>query len=277
MIIFKSVFRKKTTKAYLLIIICLFLAIGIFLIGKNHYITEGNEKIKKMPNLKVLRKGISRKISTYSNTVFPNSEIVFYTDESLKGFEAIIWQGFVKDSNKFSITDSEIEFLVKRAYSGTGKDKELISFEAFDQLYDRKETVYFLVELANWFDYEKNIKWLSENIEIDNADTVIEGQIINNGDGINQYEKSKKSANLYFFYVKIFTFLSIILGIIFGIVLIYTLINIIIDEKKNSHLLKYLGYHNKTIVIMTLGKIALILVLPLLLSSLVLIPIYLLW
>lgn len=292
MIIFKSILRKKTTKIYLFIVTGIFLAIGILFIARNHYIVEGNKnyegsyytflaplseqnKVNNAPNIKEATIGLIREFSKEDRYIFSESKL--FIDKTLNSFEIKIWETFTKDRNNpdiyydnvsFTNKEDKVNFKVVETYQSTGSNLNFISQEAFDKLYDGKENVLYLLIIDDFFKKDKTEKWLEENVDIYREDS---------GNGIEYDENSKSHAPLFELYVKLFTFLLIALGVIFTSILIYTIINLLIDEKKNSNLLKHLGYKNSKILITKIGKITLVVIIPIVISSLILIPLYLLW
>ena len=293
MIIFKSLFRKKITKIYLFIVTSIFLAIGILLLARNYYIVEGNknyegsyfqflaplsemDKIKKGINVEKVIVGLNRKLSEEEGYLW--SELNIFVDETLKGFNTKVWQSYTRNKDNpdnyfdkiiLMNNGNKVELNIVASYESTGDDGNFISQEVFDKLYDGKENVIYRVEVVDYFKQNKTEKWLQENINISHEEGT--------DNGIGFTEVSKSRAPLYTLYVLLFTFLSIALGIIFVIILIYTIVNIIIDEKKSSILLKHLGYKNRKILMTTILKIASILLIPFIISSIILIPIYLIW
>ena len=292
MIIFKSLFRKKITKIYLFIVTSIFLAIGILLLARNHYIVEGNknyegsyfqflaplsemEKIKKGTNVEKVTIGLTYEFpSKFDNT--SNIIMDLIVDDKVKNDEVITWKGYenlfnTPDLNKITIERNNIrvDLNVKEKYYTTGDDGTFISQEVFDKLYNGKENIIYRVEVNDYFKQTKTEKWLTENIDISHGEGT--------DNGILFHEVSKSRAPLFSLYVMLFTFLTIALGIIFAIILIYTIVNLIIDEKKSSNLLKHLGYKNRKILMTTIAKIASIILIPIIISSIILIPIYLIW
>lgn len=293
MIIYKSIFRKKTTKLYIFIVTGIFLIIGILLLNRSHYIKEGNEnyegsyitfkaplseldKIKKAKNVEKVSIGLSFSFTLEKVGHETSDELII--DETLKNNEMIAWEAYKNFLNTnesgsvlVSKNNKEKEFIVKDTYesSRTGNNGYYISQEAFNDLYDGKERVIYRVEILDFFKQNKTAEWIVENVN----DISLEY----GGDGLSFVEKSKKNAPLYTLYVLLYTVLSIGLGVIFLIILIYTIINILIDEKKNSNLLSHLGFNNKKIFLTKIIKLTLIILIPFIISSIILIPIYLLW
>lgn len=290
MIIYKSIFRKKTTKIYLFIVTSIFLIIGILLLARNHYISEGNENYEgsyltfeaPLSELDKIKDGLNVKSVTIGLTYTfinesTNNEMVtdLIVDESLSGNEIITWASYnyffnTNEDGAIIINKNNHDYIltVKETYTSTSDDGTHISMDIFNDLYDN-ENILYRVEIEDYFKENKTTKWLEENISNINTES--------NGNGITFVENSKDSAPLYNLYVLLFTCLTIGLGIIFFIILIYTLVNMIIDEKKSSNLLNHLGYNHKKILLTTIIKISLILIIPFIISSLILIPIYLIW
>lgn len=286
MLIYKSFFRKKTTKIYILIITFIFLGIGAFLVGRQHYIKEGNvnyeqsyiefyaklsdyEKIKNLYNVKDVNIGLYREITSsnrnYKDTFYINNQVnegEIFTD----GYNE---NGFLTINNN----NEMINFKIINNHNYNLKQPNYISQEDFDKLYQPNEYVAYRITTKNYFKREKTIKKIEETINYRKKETY---------DGVDYYgirdrSISKSAIEMYEFYIMLFGLISIVLGIIFGIVLINTIINVIEDEKKVSNLLIHLGYNQKLTRKIKIHKILFLLVFPLILAITLLLIGILIW
>ncbi|MCM1052673.1 MAG: hypothetical protein NC483_01670 [Ruminococcus sp.] len=258
--IYKSFFRKKTTKIYVFIITLILTAIFLLVINKNHYIElynnnykgsfisvasnkEDLDVIKKIKEVKIIGEGI-----TIDNKIF-------MVDYNLKDSE-------VKISDFYSSSDFP-DKIISLELENYSKDLDIIgSHEYSSSLFKISNSTMkeiasygdktYVLDLKDWTkDYKIRTK-ISELGEFD----------------ISASRKYKSNINYEptIILTKIFIILSIIL---FAIILIVTIVNIFEDEKKKVILYRALGQNKKQIAKYSIIKLVLLFVISILLSLLI--------
>lgn len=253
MLILKGFFRKKNVKIYLIILTFIFSLFILLIYNRNHFIKEYNKfcegdiiyfkaskneysKIKKLSNIKTLTLGLEAIynneevliIRDYKNKVSSNEAIILYRLEDL-------------ESINLAINNKKYNFKIKDYHElAVYPRRVIISKEDFDKLNTSDEYIY-IIEYKNYFESAETNANIIEKIKF-------EGNLIAS-------DVAKMGSNNYEFYINILTIFIYILISIFTIILIITIYNIIIDEKKNVYLLSCLGFNKKTIRLHNIIKI----------------------
>lgn len=240
--IYRSFFRKKVTKIYLLIFIIFSILFSFLFISKENIIVKGNEAYKKsfiyFSTEKEVELSKEPNVKSYNKALHANC----YSDLT----EIFIVNDTPIVSNDY---DEKVECII---------DKYIVQYTAMDNfnivqnksLYeflsnDVNEYYYFL-SLDNWFDVEKTSKYIKGRYKVE--------PII--------YEVNIDSNN-YKNYISIFSITIRILVFLFALLFLISVVNVIIDEKKNNILYYSLGYSKLKIFNITFNKILLLLLIPL--------------
>lgn len=274
MIILKSFYRKKNTKIYLIIITLLFLAIGTLLyLRQNNYNRANNnlepsyitfnankenlEFIRNINGIKELKYGI--KAYYYDEPYNYSKKIYLFSNNTVENSHTYI-NGYLADdfSSIASITlnENEYDFKVDKIINeNIDFEYMYISTTDFNTLSTKTEYYTFFIYPNKWLEKDKIINKLqTKGISKEN---------------IEEYEKTRLVSNSFLTKYYLISIILIIIGIVFLIVLFITIKNILIDENKNTKLLKYLGFHNNTIKKYHILKIISLLALSFIISTLI--------
>lgn len=240
-IIYKSFFKKKTTKIYLGIFILLGFIFSFLLIGKKYLIEKINEAylnsfiyfsskeeidLTREKGIKSCNKAIELECNNILISVFVVKDKPVIIEKNENNLECNIDQYTIKYShlNRINIISNEnlFNYLAK----------------------DRKEYSYFIT-LNNWIEKEKIIKSISNKYHVE---VITEEQKIDSMD----YKNIIIICNI---------FINVI-EVLFLILLIISFTNIIIDENKNNKLYYYLGYSKMKIIKITINKTISIILVP---------------
>lgn len=241
MLIFKSFFRKKTTKIYLVVytliifIICLLLSVREFLeikqrelyIGSNILIsTENIKELEHINNIKKIYKAVKIKIDNYNEMIMINNDkYKIYNND-------IIIPNLYKENYRINDKlicyykdNTKIEFKVKDYDTFTNNSDIVYVSKEIINKYSTEHDNLYLITLKNW---EKKDYFMEEIKKINNIDE-INIRINNNGDS-------------YITFINTLNVMLIIILILFIIVLIITSYNIIDDEEKKNIIYYKIGY-----------------------------------
>ena len=239
--IYRSFFRKKVTKIYLLIFIIFSVLFSLLFISKENIIVKGNEAYKKSfiyfstekeielknePNVKNYNKALRVNCDSDLSEIFIVNDTPIISNDYEEKVECII----DKYTIQYTVMDNFNIVQNKSLY-------EILNNDA-------KEYYYF-VTLDNWFDVEKTSKSIKDSYKVD--------PIV--------YEVNIDSNN-YKNYISIFSILIRILIILFVLLLLISIVNVIIDEKKNNILYYSLGFSKLKIFYISFNKILLLLLIP---------------
>ena len=220
--IYKSFYRKKNVKTYLLIIISLMVILNLALIFKSYMIDIVNSNYNKSFIYVVVNDDIElKKIKEYDNVkeikkcVFDDLFIV--EDNSIENNQI-----YISDDNNNEYTN---DYVVNKSQN-LQQNVMMISSDLFSQLHYVNG---YYITLDNWFDNSEFLDYLlSLNVKPD-------AYIYKNND--IDYESS-------FVYLNV---VIVLLSWIFVIVYFFTIISIIVDQKKINKMLKILGFNKKYI------------------------------
>lgn len=260
MLIFKSFYRKKSTKIYLAIITLIFTAVLAVFALRNYNMNQANynfrksylmfeankEELENIKNIKGIKKVTPCIKATISYT--KSSDKTNTNTENLMLIEnnsVKIGQGignyelqYIFDSYTYQIylNNTRLEFTINNFLE---EEKEVyykylhISPTDFKNYTSQVDKYTYIVNLEKWFNKRKVEKELQKEI-----------LTISN---IDEYDYNVRILDYSLLNCLIFTILLVILSIIFIFVLIVNIKNILIDENKNTKLYICLGFHKSTI------------------------------
>ena len=121
-------------------------------------------------------------------------------------------------------------------------------------LNNKGEDYYYFISLNNWFDVERTSSIIKDVYKVE--------PIIN---------EINIDSNNYKDYIYIFNIIIKVLLFLFVLLLLVSIVNVIIDEKKNNKLYYSLGYSKIRIVCITFNKILFLMLMPMIIFLLLLI------
>lgn len=256
MLIFKSFFRKKTTKNYFIIYSFILLSLFIILFGKeiinNKYnnLYDGSfivvndndyEKIKDIKGIDKVYQALQIKLG---NREF--EYVYFISNNDLKDTEIIVADELKKENESYislDLPNDYYDFDIKE-YSNDIDNRVIfyISNNLYNEFKKDGKLVYIFT-LKNW----------SENKLVDSQ---LSKQI-----GINNYiHYNHGSNNNYDNYIGILNVLLVLIIILFVIVFILTSYNTIQDEEKKNNMYYKLGYNKYILKLYNVFKIIILIV-----------------
>jgi len=252
-IIYKSFFKKKTTKIYLWIFISLGIVFSFLIIARKYLIIKSNEaypesflvmyskdniNLEKEKNIKSYNKAINVDCNNHLTNVFITEHKPIFTNESEEYLNCNI--------NNYIIEYTHVKNI------NIIKNPDL-----YNSLKDSQEEFYYFISLKSWFDKNKTAQYLSDKYHTEV--------------GIEEYKIDSMDYKNIIVITDLFIKISILLFVILSII---TIANIIIDEKKNNFLYYALGYSKIKIISININKIFLIIVIPLCILTLSSVLIY---
>lgn len=247
--IYRSFFKKKVTKIYLWIFILFSILFSFLLIAKECIIVKGNEAYSKSFIYFITEKeidlGNEQNVKGYNKALYANC----YSD---------LTEVFIVNNTPIVRNDSEekvectidkytIQYIVENDFNIVQNNS------LYDFLNDDVKEYYYFVSLENWFDVEKTSNFIKDSYKVE--------PII--------YEVNIDSNN-YKNYIYIFNIIIRILLFLFVLLLLISIVNVIIDEKKNNKLYYSLGYNRIRIISITFNKILLLILIPIVIFFLIL-------
>lgn len=253
MLIYKSFFRKKTTKTYFIIYSLIVLVIGLLLSTKS--ILESKEKtlyygsyilvntnnineLEKLPDIDKIYETIPIKVNGYY-------EIVLIHDDkyNVNGNHVIIPiinkdEYKIKDKIFVDIDGKQVELIIDGYDYINGNNEILYTSNDIINKYTKNSSKSYLLMLKNWGKYNIVLKKLNKIKDIN--DIKIRSYSVN--DSLNTF-------------ITIVNIMLLVLIILFMIVLVITSINIIDDENKKNIIYSKIGYNKHKLKICNLVKI----------------------
>ena len=272
MLIFKSFFRKKTTKVYFVVYALIILGLILLVFTRNVLINKENEsykgsfleiknfdesKLKSKKNIDNITKALSiQNKMTVSYILIP--------DDSLKRNETIISSKFkeqVKLNDEIEIENEINNEIITLNISGFSEEIYneyimYISSELFNK-YNNSDSERYIITFKSWLNYDDEI---SEFRKIFSAENVFPHYYKGNGE--------------YRDYITVVNVLLIVLIILFAIVLIVTNFNIIQDENKKNIIYYRIGYNKYVLKLYNVSKIILLILSSTIFSGIVFYLIY---
>lgn len=241
--IYKSFFRKRTTKIYLVILLIISFILSFLLVSRKYYISKSNEAyegsyiyfisdknidLKKEKSVIDYNKTILLDCDTSLTRIFiSKDEPIISIEESVKNNECIV------EKYRVNYTISQTNNIVQN-----GK-----LYDYLDKI--NKQYVYF-VKIENWFYVLNTVNYLEEKYDVN-----------------VEIEEYKIDSNEYNDILLIYNVFILILDIFLIIIFIFSILNIYVDEKRNNYLYYVLGYSKLKILKITINKILLLLIIPL--------------
>lgn len=239
--IYKSFFKKKVTKIYLWIFILFSLVFSFLFVAKEYMIIRGNEAYKNSFLYFVSEKDLD--LSSEKNIQNYNKALYVACHSDLTDV-FVVKDNPIIHSDSFeqvecSIDDITIFFHVM----------DRINIVANEQLYDlldsEQSEYYYFIRLKNWFAMKDTYQDLVDTYHVD---VIVEDMKIDDVDYKNV--------------IYIFDIFIKVMAILFVGLFILSIINVVIDEKKNNRLYYSLGYSKIKIFQMTIYKIILLFIIP---------------
>lgn len=239
--IYISFFKKKVTKIYLSIFLLLSIVFSSLFLARHCMIKKGNVAyensylyfnssknidLSKEKNIKKYNKAIAIDCSNPLTNVFITKDTPILNDN---------YQNYIK----CMIDNYTIEYTMERS-NNIIEDKNL-----FNYLSNKQNEYYYFISLNNWFKMKNSYKELSNKYQVE----------------INVQENRIDSVDYKNVIVLFNIFINIVISL-FIILSIISILNIIVDEKKNNTLYYSLGYSKRKICQITMNKIILILLIP---------------
>lgn len=268
MLIYKSFFRKKTTRIYFVIYSLIILVIGLLLSARvilenkerelhygSHILITAN-KLVKLNNLKNIDKvydAIIVKIDNY------NEMIVIYDEKYDEKENRIIMpkiykeQFKVKDILKVEVNNKEIELIIDGYDDINGNNDIVYGSDNIIKKYSKVQERLYVITLKDWKEKENVIN------ELKKLDDISDIKI-----------RNYNSINSYLTFISIINVMLIVLIILFVIVLMITCFNIVEDENKKNEIYYKVGYRKNKLKIYNFIKILLLILFASSLSLLVL-------
>lgn len=262
MLIYKSFFRKKTTKIYLLIYSLILLVVGLLLSTKiilnnkqkelynGSYIfikTNDIEELSKINNIEKIYEGIPIKLDDYFEAVLISDEKYKIKDDYVMIPEINKNKYKINDKVNITIDDKKVELFVGGYINYNGSATILYSSNNIIKKYSNSDNMGYLIILKDWNKYPQT---LNEFKKI-NGDSIVS---INNNESMQTF-------------IKIINIMLLILLILFVIVLAITCVNIIEDETKKNNIYYKVGYSKFKLKIYNLNKILLLIIFSSIIAS----------
>lgn len=259
MMLIKSFFRKKTIRNYAIIFFLTFASIFSCLVVRKFYTDEYN-KLNKQSFIAIREPSMDIKDIKNDNIkdIVEGFEMggIFRIDNSLKDNETIApreirW--FPKGEvyvvgEKYAIEQADLELDIIKVSQDIGYF--LVNENIYQKIKDSGGVKVYIVSLKNYLIANET-----------------EHQIFDDfSDHFIYYRNNNPSPKDYIGRISTLNFFMVVCAILFGIVFIFTFINIIIDEQKTNKLYHVIGYNKSQIFLIFLKKVICLLVIPLILS-----------
>lgn len=254
--IYKSFFRKKTTKIYLFIIILIISIFGVLTFGKNYYLELCNQDYEGSFIAVPYQKDIFYKIKEIKDIteielgIYLDNKVML-KDKNLQRNEVIIpetmkYDYHINDNLNLELNNKEIPLVVKDFTPGSYiiyLNEDLLNENVMDN------PQVYAIKIKNWLNYQKTTTKLEKML---NQETIF-----------NVY---KKNSIEYENIINIFNIFIVLNLILFFIILIITIFNILEDDKKINIMYQSLGFSKKEIIKSSFLKILILLFISLIIS-----------
>lgn len=262
MIVYKSFLRKKTTKIYLFILTMLLTAFFIIYNERRISIHKVNTISPEMIEVSTTDKELINKIDHKNIKEIITSSIVYkdymsfalIEDKNLSDERIELSEYF--DEYVISILNEKLEDF--NTYERE-KDESIsyhniiyLSKNNFAKMTQGNDKYTYFLRLKKWYERENIKEYLTNDLNVDELEETGSGSTAK-----YNYET----------YAHIFTVILIIIGVIFIITLFITIKNLLMDEEKNNTLLSYLGFKKNKIMLYNFLKIALLLIVASIIST----------
>lgn len=273
MLIFKSFFRKKTTKNYLIIYSFIILAIFVLIFGKEiinnkyndlyngSFITVNEKDYAKIKDIngidksyEALQINVDERLYNYvyliKNELLKDDEIII-AEESKNEEQNVIEMELQEKYYVFNIKDYSKEI--------NNRNIIYVSKNIYESIKPNGKMVYIFT-LKNWIESKKIDSIISKKIGVSNYIHYDRGTN-------NNYEK----------YLSVLNVLLFTLIVLFIIVLIFTSYNSIQDENKKNIIYYRIGYNKRKLKIYNFAKIFMLLLLSSIIANILAIIIKLIY
>lgn len=223
---------------------------SFLIISRTYTITKGNEAYKESFLYFSSEKDIN--LSEENNIKRYNKAIYVNCNNNLTDVYVVNDEPIVNKDHNGTLECKVNDLSVK--YSYLDEINIIRNEKLFELLSKNSEEYYYFIKLNNWFNVNKTSSELAKKYHVE------------------IYEKEKSiDDNNYKSIIFIIELFIKILTILFVILFLTSIINIIIDERRNNKLYHMLGYSKLKIISMTTNKIILIIILPLTVLTMILI------
>lgn len=261
--ILKSFYKKKSTKIYLIIFSLIFTIFGVVLIGKNYYTekynqnysdaflyveAEGEMSFADIDGVSEVKEAIKNGIF-----VFTYSDVLELKDDEVSIPD--IWGDSYTTIDFETESGEVISFSVSSYYESDAVTPIVyVNKNTLDILLDASQYHSYMLKLDNWDQHERIA---NEIFDLYNVEPI--AYMTSNSD--IDYSSIVKNFSTYTY---------IVIGI-FILVSIFTVYNIIIDEKKKNYIYRSLGYTKSSVIRIQLINIVSIFCISLMISGLLLV------
>ena len=238
--IYKSFFRKKSTNVYFIIFLIISTLFIVLFRAKNYYMDLGNEFYAES----YIKFSAPLKIS------FDDDKILNYNQTIEIDCNTSLTNVYISTSNPIFTNEMENKLVCKYndydiEYTLSGEGNIILNKNLYDLLDIEENSYVYFIKLKNWFEADK----VKSDIEKKYNTSV-------------QVMEKQKDSNNYKNVIKIFEVFIFTLKFLFIVILLISVINIIIDEKKTNYLYYMLGFNKIEIVKITIMKILLVVFIP---------------
>lgn len=276
MIILKSFFRKRTTRIYLVIIACILTTIFYLVLNRQITYKEGVEFyegsktifVDENPNLEEKIKDIKNVKSVTFSFQTNNQRLYLIEDSEISRGNAIYLsnESETEKQTELTINGYSKNFIITETIAPQYHNTPLILYiseEDFNDLKEHATDFFYIVEFKDTLKRYETTDIIEDTINI-------EAYMHYNS------QKYPSRAVTYEDDINRLTVFAIIGGILFLIILIITIKNILLDEKKNNRLYFCLGYNKKQIQKNNFKKIISLIAISLILAIILTILLYIL-
>ncbi|MGN1371944.1 MAG: hypothetical protein ACI4XM_06705 [Candidatus Coprovivens sp.] len=239
--IYRVFLKRKVTKIYLWIFISFSILFFFLLIAKECIIAKGNEAYSKSFIYFITEKEIDlsneQNVKSYNKALYANC----YSD---------LTEVFIVDNTPIIRNDSgeRVKCTIGKytiQYTIMSEFNIVQNNSLYDFLNNNVKEYYYFISLENWFDAEKTSNFIKNSYKVE--------PIV--------YEVNIDSNN-YKNFIYIFNIIIRILLFLFILLFLISIVNVIIDEKKNNKLYYSLGYNRIRIFSITFNKVLLLIFIP---------------
>lgn len=248
--IYRSFFKKKITKIYLWIFILFSILFSFLFIAKEWIIVKGNEAYKGSFIYFVSKEDID--LSRIYNIKKYNKALYANCHSDLVDIFVVNDKPIVNNDNNEKVECALEGYTIK--YSVMDEINIVQNDALYKLLNNKGEDYYYFISLNNWFDVERTSSIIKDVYKVE--------PIIN---------EINIDSNNYKDYIYIFNIIIKVLLFLFVLLLLVSIVNVIIDEKKNNKLYYFLGYSKIRIACITFNKILFLMLMPMIIFLLLLI------
>lgn len=260
--IYKSFYRKKTTKLYFIIFTLLFSLVTISILSKQFFLNYVNEKysrsfIQVFTDEDINKINSINGIKSINNGIYLNDRYYVVPNEKINNNdEVIVHKVLATNSNDLSIiyNGNEQHYSIIDSHNNSYDEIE-VSKDYYEILKKDNNPIIYRIFINNWLENETIQKEIKNTIEVKE---------------INCYEYSDFNRDPTSIII-IFNIAIILVSILTIIVILISIQNVLIDEKKKDDLYRKLGFKIRTIKIYNYIKVISLLALSIILPIIIII------